>query len=844
MMSPAQWQEVKRIVDEALELDGREREFFLSGELEGKPDLRAEVESLLEATDRAGPFLAAPVRLDGLDEADADPLIGTRLGPYLVERLIGQGGMGAVYRAVRHDGEFRMSAAIKVVKRGMDTDGIVRRFRVERQILARLSHPYIAHLLDGGVTPDSRPYFVMEFVEGRRLDETTPELTLDQRLELFLRICQAIEHAHRNLIIHGDIKATNILVTTDGKPKLLDFGIARLVETDPDRTRTEEGAPVAFTPEYSSPEQIRGTILTTASDVYSLGILLCEVLAGRRPFTFELLTPDHVLRVITTREPKLPSVLAGDRRLKGDLDNIVRKAIQPDPASRYPSVEQFADDIRNYRNGRPVSAQPATFWYRASKFARRNRIAVAASAAVVLALAIGLAVATWQAAVARIERQSAERRFDLVRELAREFIFTIDAEIAPLRDSTPARNKIVTLATQYLDRLSGEAEGNAALQREVAEAYLKLGDLQGRPASTNVGNTQGALESYSKALAISEKLYAANPRDTALAKNLSMASIAYSAALKVVGNYKAALALDKNALDLCVQLAEQEPSEDNQRLVAEAYTILGGSYALVGDLNQVLDTRVKGYKVWRQLVVANSQKPENSRGLSLASRRLGGILLETGDRPNALAHYREALAIEKQLLQAAPNDVENKVMVAIAHQALGNALTESGDHAAAAPELRLAIGIYEALVDADPRETRRRALLATAQFTLGVALTRSGEPRRALSHLQESAKLREMLSLESPLNAGARGQVGESYSGIADAWAALGQREQALNWYRRARDILDSLQNSGRANFAIRKIRTRNAEALARLEQRNPIPRSPGRPPAPPSPAALRRPPG
>jgi serine/threonine protein kinase/tetratricopeptide (TPR) repeat protein len=398
-MSRERWQQVEKVFQRALDLAPDERAQYVESVCADDAELRREVEALLRQYEEAGSFLEAPVyEQSGLEvraqgaEDEGDPMLGQRIGAYKIEREIGRGGMGTVYRAVRADGEFRQRVAIKLVKRGMDTDFILKRFRNERQILAALEHPHIAHLLGGGTTPDDRPYFVMEYIEGQPLYQycDTYRLTVRERLKLFTLICDAVHYAHRKLVIHRDLKPSNILVAVNGSPKLLDFGIAKLLDPELISEATPQTATALrmMTMEYASPEQIQGQAVTFLSDVYSLGVILYELLTGHRPYRFRSRAPHEMARAIIEDEPERPSTavrredyslpiadasreavtishlaemrdqtLGGlQRELSGNLDNITLKALSKEPAARYSSVEALQSDITRHLNGQAVSA--------------------------------------------------------------------------------------------------------------------------------------------------------------------------------------------------------------------------------------------------------------------------------------------------------------------------------------------------------------------------------------------------------------------------------------------------------------------------------------------------------
>ncbi|MCM3878095.1 MAG: serine/threonine protein kinase, partial [Thermoanaerobaculia bacterium] len=432
-MTPERWRDVQRLFHEALERPRAERAAFVSGAAAGDAELEAEVASLLASADTDEGFLETPAR-------PPPETPRSRIGPYDVVREIGHGGMGTVFLAMRADEQFKKRVAIKVVRRGMDTEAVLRRFRQERQILAGLDHPNIARLLDGGNTEDSLPYLVMEYVEGEPVTTWCERrgIGVREKIALYRTICAAVHFAHQNLVVHRDLKPGNILVAEDGAPKLLDFGVAKLLNPEVSgQTLDLTGASVrVFTPEYASPEQIRGERITTATDVYALGVLLHEILTGRRPST----------------EPGRTK-----RTLPPDLDTIVGMATHPEPARRYASAEQLSEDLRRYLEGLPVKARRDTLSYRTGRFLSRHKTGAAAAALVVLSLVGGILATARQARIARAERARADRRFEDVRRLASSFLFEFHDSIRNLPGSTPARELLVRRALEYLGTLSKEA---------------------------------------------------------------------------------------------------------------------------------------------------------------------------------------------------------------------------------------------------------------------------------------------------------------------------------------------------------------------------------------------------
>lgn len=452
--------------------------------------------------------------------------MGQTIGHYRIIREIGRGGMGAVFLAERADGAFEQDVALKVVRYSFPDSELTRRFSRERQIPASLNHPNIARLLDGGVSASHEPFLVMEYVEGLRIDDycAMRDLATNERLRLFLKVCRGVAYAHQHLVVHRDIKPSNILVTTEGVPKLLDFGIAKLLDPEQSGEHTQPEMR-AFTPDYASPEQVSGGQITTASDVYSLGVLLHALLHGARPSTDARKNPGGwqaeapgqktIAANLPTDQPD-ENKLAQARLRKfasGELENIIAMARREDPARRYSSVTQLAEDVQRYLDGLPTRAQKDSVTYRVGKFIRRNKLTVGAAALVVLSLVVGLAVALWQANVARQERDRAERRFNDVRQLSNALLTDIFPKIERLPGSTEARQAVLTQSLKYLDSLANEAAGDLQLQSELASAYEKIGDLQGNPTNPNLIALTDALASYEKANAMRRGLLEKSPRD-------------------------------------------------------------------------------------------------------------------------------------------------------------------------------------------------------------------------------------------------------------------------------------------------------------------------------------------
>ncbi len=403
-------------------------------------------------------------------------------GPYKLKTMLGRGGMGAVYLADRVDGEVAQQVAVKLLRPGADDPPLRRRFLAERQILATLSHPNIARLLDAGHREDGQPYLVMEYVDGKSIDVYSAELGPRNKIALFLKVCAAVGYLHRNLVVHRDLKPSNILVTEDGEPKLLDFGIAKMIDLTSDSTLTNTRI---LTPDYASPEQVAGAPVTTATDVYSLGAVLYKLLTGESPHQFESDSKGAIALVIAAGKIVPPSRLAP--AVKRDLELILMKALRREPQERYSTVEQFADDLENYLELRPIRARKGDTWYRMQKFLRRHWMPLGAAALAVLSLSTGLALANRQ-------RVIAQRRFSDVRQLANK-LFDIDTEAGKLAGSTKTRQLIVDTSLEYLRRLSADAQGDPVLALDVGNAYMRVARVQGVAIAANLGQVDQAEQS-------------------------------------------------------------------------------------------------------------------------------------------------------------------------------------------------------------------------------------------------------------------------------------------------------------------------------------------------------------
>jgi len=812
-MNGDRWEKIEDLFHRAADLAPADRGALLDSACAGDPALREEVESLLAADAEPEGVMEAAVAeaaqdLRG-DTEEAAARVGERIGPYAIVGLIGKGGMGAVYRAVRED-EFRMDVALKLLKRGTDTEASLRRFRKERQILAALQHPNIARLLDGGATEDGLPYFAMEYVEGRPLLEYSASLSIRQRLELFRSVCGAVQYAHQHLIVHRDLKPGNILVTADGTPKLLDFGIAKLVDpesTGAEMTLTVAGARV-LTPDYASPEQVRGEPITIASDIYSLGVVLYELLTDRRPHHLDTYSPLEIERAICREEPKKPSTW--NRQLDPDLDNIVLMALRKEPQRRYGSVEQLSEDVRRYLENRPVRARKDTLGYRAGKFVRRNKLGL---------LGAMLAVAVLGTGVVAVSRQArrAEYRFRQVRRLAHTVLFDLNPEIETLAGSTKARELLVNTSLQYLDSLAAEAADDPGLQFELAEAYEKIGDVQGNSKFANLGHPKASLESYAKALRIARRVGASRPALELVARVYS--KIGHVQAWEM-GRFSEAV----ETLRQGVRAAEAIPpatGDPAYELRAEAYGVLGDG-CTHSHPEQAKDPYRRSLEIAREWAAA-LPSPKSRNFLSRATSRWGLVLWQSGELNGALAFKREALGIVDDLRREQPTNMALRVRRAILCRDIGNISGNPeefnlGNPTAAAEWLQRSLDDSERMAASDPDDQNAPRLVAEMTAQLGEVVGES-DPVKAEQLFRRSIALSAQVLKAEPEDAASRGVAASMKMGFGRILWKLGRRGEALAQLDAAVDALEALhrENPEHVEFALDLGKALNTRAAHRL---------------------------
>lgn len=854
-MDAERWERIKVVFESAVALAPAERHEYVLSASAGDDELQRAVERLLASDEYATSFLeksafeinaenfSAMVMNEDLDGEQ----IGRRIGAYRIERELGRGGMGTVYLAVRADDQYQKQVAIKLIKRGMDTDYVLRRFRTERQILAGLEHPNIARLIDGGTTDDGLPFFVMEHVEGETITDYADNQRLStlQRLKLFRIVCKAVTYAHQHLVIHRDLKPSNILVTADGTPKLLDFGIAKLLVPQPH----EDGAwgqdtatgLTMMTPEYASPEQVRGASVTTASDVYSLGVVLYELLTGHQPFHFTSRRPDEVARMICDTEPERPSTAIGrtqeihvtedgkpdafaartaaanaarfgetregnsverlQRLLRGDIDTIVLTAMHKEPQRRYPSVERLSEDIRRHLEGLPVEARRDTFGYRAEKFVRRNRIAVSAAALVLLSLFVGIGATTYQWRVAARERRIAESRFNDVRQLANNIVFKYYDQIKDLEGATKAREMLVTDATAYLDRLAKDSSGDDSLQLELAKAYTRIGDVQGAAYEANTGDTAGAIASYRNALTLLENIAEKSPDDLEVIKQRRGAHNRLGLVLVRAGDSAGARESYRSAVMLSEKILTIEPDVARQKVgLAQSYVNLCRSLPPGLGAGESIETCRRAIPILTEILNANPNEILAISEMNAAENQLGAQFTAVGDGVDrdtelpraremyktAASHFQRAAMMAKRMLKIEPQNAlyRRRLFAAIFNES--TAQRNSGEAENALRTQREMLDVATQAARADEANAEAQYDVVTVTNEIGLTHVERGDFAAAVSQFRQSLSLLDKLIAKDPSSAEVQRDKFETHLHLGNALATQGDFESAITAFREA----------------------------------------------------------
>jgi serine/threonine-protein kinase len=818
MTSQERAQRVAEIVEAALERESSEWPSFFQESCGEDELLRAEVESLLAYQKEATDFIEAPAyqsSADLLAEESGTLKIGELFAEYKILSLLGEGGMGEVYLA--EDTKLGRQVALKLVKPGLGRANLIRHFRQEERILAGLTHPNIARLYGGAATPDGVPYFVMEYVEGERLDSfcDAHQLTLRARLGLFRKICSAVSYAHQHLVIHRDLKPANIRVTADGEPKLLDFGIARLV--DP---RTESLAEPTttlqrvMTLEYASPEQVRGEEVTTASDTYSLGVVLYELLSGQRPYRIKGRKPDEVARVITEEEPQRPSSAVKDREskigpsrtgtrelagsrftihhsrsLRGDLDNIVLMAMRKEPSRRYASIAQFSEDIRRHLEGLPVVARKDTVGYRSAKFIRRHRIGVAAALLVAVAIIAGLIAALWQARQARAQRDVAQRINTFLQDTlgaAAPEVKGVDVKVIDILSDASSRAQT---------ELANQPEVKADVLMTLGRTYIALGEYE--PAETNLraalaaslkGNGQRHPTTATTMGLLGLTLVYRNKITEG--EQISRQAVELQRQLHPKGNEDLGVALYALGVNLiykdepkAAQPFLQEASELIKKHLGETNGYYMTTLVMLARAHETADEAEAAESLYRQAIDVGGRVEARYRiYLGQAQFYLGLMLINKGAYPEAETLLLQSEAIYRKVMGG---DANSNVGATQSHLAMLHLL--EGHYAKAENEARTALDLLRKYLGTD------QPLTAGALSTLGVILTREGKATEGEPYLREALAIRtKVVRLDSfliPYSESALGECLTAQQRFAEAEPLLTDGYTGLIWKLGEKDL-------------------------------------------------------
>jgi len=749
-------QRLREIFDTAVTMPAEERPEFVAHACGDDPELQKAVMELLQA-DGLGPMdRAIYMEARAMARSMSAGYASRMFGPYRATKCIGTGGMGAVFQAVREDDEYHKTVAVKILPSGLETGVGIERFRRERQILANLDHPNIARLLDGGTTAEGLPYLVMEFVDGLPLDRYVEQgnLTVEQRLRLFLRICDAAAYAHRSLVVHCDLKPSNILVTAEGIPKLLDFGIAKLLNEA--RGSSTATSPL-MTPEYASPEQVRGERITTSSDVYSLGVIMYLLLTGRGPYRGQSGSASETIRLVCEQELDV-------RALARDLQGIVSKATRKEAPRRYRSADELAVDVTCYMENRPVSARRGTFLYRAGKYIRRNAIGIALSLLCVAALAFGVTTRI-------IESRKAEARFNQLRGLARFLVFDTFDELSRVPKSADLRRKIIVQSLQYLDALEREAPKDPELMTDVGESYIRLGTAQGYPEFPNMGDTSGAFASALKAKSVFESLV--RIRRTAHSRgDLCLALEVLGPLYCRIGDPQGAVAIGEQFVQIALELGAAKPNsaghrirESNARhILGTALLRRGESTKSVADIRHALDLfqqSAQGLPIAKQLPDLYKQFTETLQLLSTvhASYAHCRVAEWTGDR----THYDEALKLERngisiarEVIQKDGSPPEHYLAFVALLSVMGSTLSHLGQASEAEVSFREALTRAEELAATDPADVEAEKEIADVCLSYAEALIQAGRKKNALPLLSRAITIYQKIATRDPMNGDVR----------------------------------------------------------------------------------------
>jgi tetratricopeptide (TPR) repeat protein/tRNA A-37 threonylcarbamoyl transferase component Bud32 len=879
-MTPQRWGRLEELFHAAVELDAGERAQFLERECGDDVELRASLLDMLREDD-TGPRLERTVREAAGLALGIPP--NTRIGAYEVLRELGRGGMGIVYLARRADDAFQKQVAIKLVRRGIDNRAARERFRRERQILARLEHPYIARLLDGGATGEGLPFFVMEYVDGEPICAYAESraLRIEDRIELFRKVCETVQYAHQNLVVHRDLKPTNILVAATGEPKLLDFGIARILaedESEQPALTAPQGARF-LTPEYASPEQIRGEPVGTGADIYSLGAVLYELLAGTPAFRLGGASAARQEQSICIDDPPRPSTRDASRRrrLSGDLDNIVLKAMRKAPAERYGSAAELSEDLARHLRAVPVLARDYTLAERGGRFIRRHRLGVAAAALAVAGLLGGTGVATWQAIEARRQRFTAEqqrmraersaraadesarrageaqsraeqegrraeagkaeaeaqrqaaqrqqsqseRRAVRMQQLASRLLNDIDQAIRNLPGSVEIRTSIVTSVRNNLEQLMRETGATPEVEWELGLAWQRLGDVQGNYGNPNQGDLRAALASFNKAAEIWTHALTQSPGDTQLRSGLAVNEAHIATILLRMGQAGEALTRGRRGVEIAARVAAENPKDpDLVMREARAWAQLAGLMNNSPEAPRAVEAARKARELYESVLTEAPGDFESRDLLATTITTEGRGLMHDGRSTEARRLFERVLAMREVLTREEPANLMQKRRLMLLHGYLGDLMNTAGrdspvDPKSALLHYREAARLADSSLEADPSNTVSSYDAALGHGRVGTMLMKEQDYPEALRTFERSTAILERLHTAHPLDASYRANYASQLRQIAECQSALKRNAAARETLRKALGVAAPLATPERPEGANAAVSTEISMQLA-----------------------------
>lgn len=783
-MDKALWEKLKPILEIALTLDPSEREPYLKTACSDHPKQYEEALNLLANDNDLTLELSQVIGITGPESIYQE---GQILGHYKLIREIGRGGMGTVFLAERVDGEYDQKVAIKILKDGRASDLLIQKLRNERQILANLKHPNIINILDGGTTDQGIPFIVMEYVEGTMITDYIEEqnLGLNQKLQLFQKLCDVISFAHQKLIIHRDIKPSNILINQAGEIKLLDFGIAKIL--NPQGQSFQETQLLFITPDYASPEHIKGQPLTISSEVYSLGILFYQILTGINPFKSEHNSLSSMIEMICEYNPPPPSKQGANTniKLKGDLDNICLKALRKDPVERYHAVDHFSQDIDRYLQQLPVTATKDQWSYRAKKFMARNRIYILSGLIIFFITLAGLLSSLYQAGEARA-------MFNDLRGLTGSMLFEFYDGVANLEGTTAVKELVVTKTISYLKKMEIRNSGNYDLMNDVSDGYQRLGNIQGNSYYANMGLSDDALKSYNQAVRISENLVDKNSTNQKYRFNLSQAYLGLGDILYTLNRLDTTLLLYQKSSQLLLQLTEKNPDTLKYWLaLSESFNRIGDvsgmyGYSNLGNTAMSIASYHKSVDILEKLI---ELAPENNlfrNSLAVSLSMLANLYTVTGKYPEAIEAGYKSIAAFEALLKEDPNNYVKMTSL----QQMKNAMREPLTEAMRLDEaFTLLIEVESRLIESqrmDPQNKNIHENLAVNYNAKGRVLELRGDFENALKDYQKAYAMNQALAKDSENNLTIFRSLGFTLEFMADAYFENKQFEEALKKYDEA----------------------------------------------------------